>query len=347
MTVSSIKALLWLVTLGVVGYLGYTIYDWRENQASILAAKATPERQLEILSNVEKPEPPKQQIHPYKESIEPNFFVLNWTGKLPPPPPPPPGPEDTKPEGREPATPIADLLVVQFVQVDTSRPELSKACIKYTDASLSTKVEGEPQWLRPGDALHEPHQLWTVHEIKPNQVVFRRLLASGEPDEEEADQTASPPTAFDGDMIVAVGPDGAILPSRQDEYFPPLDGDAYRSPDRNRTVEVKPNYFQVGIEDKQQFNERYLDILSTEVRTRTYRENGKAAGIYVDSVVPGSLAAQHGAQVGDVIKSINGTPVNSTQEAISYVKNNKDQYSVWEVVVWNSGKERTVTYNVP
>ena len=47
---------------------------------------------------------------------------------------------------------------------------------------------------------------------------------------------------------------------------------------------------------------------------------------------------------GDVIKSINGQPVNSVQEAISFVKVNKDKYSTWEVVVENKGKQRTVTY---
>jgi len=45
-----------------------------------------------------------------------------------------------------------------------------------------------------------------------------------------------------------------------------------------------------------------------------------------------------------VIKSINGQPVNSVQEAISFVKVNKDKYSTWEVVVENKGKQRTVTY---
>ncbi|MEO0653123.1 MAG: PDZ domain-containing protein, partial [Planctomycetota bacterium] len=270
------------------------------------------------------------------------------TGKLPPPPPPPPGPPDENPKGRIPATPIADLLVVQFVQVDTSRPELSKALIKYTDQALSKLYDGEEQWLYAGDALGGVHKLWTVSEIRPNEVVFTRLLDDGEPDEEEDDQVARPPTAFDGDTLIVDATDGgAVVPDRDGDYFPPLGDDQYVGRGRDRTQEVRPNYFQVGVEDKRQFNENYLDILSTDVRTRAYRENGKAAGIQIQSVAPGSLAAQHGAKSGDVIKSINGNPVNSTQEAISYVKNNQGQYSTWEVVVWNSGKERTVTYNVP
>jgi PDZ domain-containing secreted protein len=48
-----------------------------------------------------------------------------------------------------------------------------------------------------------------------------------------------------------------------------------------------------------------------------------------------------------VIKAINGHPVNSEQEAISFIKNNKDKYDVWEVEIENKGKTKIVTYKVP
>jgi S1-C subfamily serine protease len=57
-----------------------------------------------------------------------------------------------------------------------------------------------------------------------------------------------------------------------------------------------------------------------------------------------SIAERHGAKEGDVVKSINGHPVNTTNEAITFVKTNKDKYSSWEVVIENKGKTRTVTY---
>jgi S1-C subfamily serine protease len=59
------------------------------------------------------------------------------------------------------------------------------------------------------------------------------------------------------------------------------------------------------------------------------------------------MAERHGAQAGDVIKSINGHTVNSTQEAITYVKTNSNKYTTWEVVIENKGKTRTVTYQSP
>ena len=48
-----------------------------------------------------------------------------------------------------------------------------------------------------------------------------------------------------------------------------------------------------------------------------------------------------------MIKSINGTPVTQLSEAITFVKNNKDKYSTWEVVVENRGQTRTVIYETP
>ena len=85
------------------------------------------------------------------------------------------------------------------------------------------------------------------------------------------------------------------------------------------------------------------------MRYRQWRDpsTGKYAGVELTEVQPGSLAAAHGAETGDVIKSINGHPVTSVQEAVSYVKNNSETTSVWEVVVVNQGKERTVIYESP
>lgn len=346
MSLSTIKALLWLVTLTVFGGLGYTLYDWQQNQGSLLATRAPASKQRDVLENVERPEPPKQQIHSYEGSIEPNFFRLNWTGKEAPPPPPPPGPDDV-PVAKPRATPIAELLRVLYVQVDTSLPEYSKALVRLTDAALA-RLEPEPLWLYVGDALPEPQELWVVHSIHDQGVTFRRLLDDGQPDPEVEDESASPSDAFeDQALIVAVGAEGAMLPDTQ--AFPPLAGEGYYTGRRPpTTVEVRPNVFAVGSEDMAMINESYLDILSTDVRTRTFRDSGgNPGGIQLLEVAPGSLAAKHGAKTGDVIKSINGTPVNSTQEAISYVKNNADNYTVWTVVVWNSGKERTVTYEVP
>lgn len=48
-----------------------------------------------------------------------------------------------------------------------------------------------------------------------------------------------------------------------------------------------------------------------------------------------------------MIKSVNGHPVTSVSEAITYVKNNSSQYTTWEVVVESKGKLKTLFYHSP
>ncbi|MDE0897356.1 MAG: PDZ domain-containing protein, partial [Planctomycetota bacterium] len=70
-------------------------------------------------------------------------------------------------------------------------------------------------------------------------------------------------------------------------------------------------------------------------------------GIEITKVPAGSMAAKHGAKEGDIIKSVNGHPVTTTQEAIKYAQNNAEKYTTWEILVENQGVERTVYYEVP
>lgn len=340
MSITTVKGVLWIANLGAVGALGYTLYDWTQTEAEKTAAKATAEIQKTWLDDLPRPEPPKQDIYPY-ERVEANFFQLNWTGKAPPPPPPPVAQVDPEEQKKPVATPIKDILKVLYLQVDTSAPAYSTALIKYTASALTTRFK-EPVNIFEGDALPEPHEGWQVESIGGNGVTFVWTL-----DGETDPQTAEPATAIDdGNLIVTVGDDGAMVPVRQ--TFPQA-MEGYVPPARRNTVEVRDGYIAVGTEDQAYIAENYLEILSTEVRQRPYRNprTGSWEGIEILSVAPGSVAAKHGAKTGDVVKSINGNPVNSTQEAIQYVKNNSDMYDVWTVVVENMGKERTITYEEP
>ena len=47
------------------------------------------------------------------------------------------------------------------------------------------------------------------------------------------------------------------------------------------------------------------------------------------------------------VPTINGHPVNSQQEAISFAKNNSERYSVWEVEVLRLGRIETIVYHSP
>ncbi|QDU68793.1 PDZ domain-containing protein [Engelhardtia mirabilis] len=339
MSISTVKAVLWVANLGALGTLGYTLYDWTQTEGEKLTAQVTRQMQQDLLDDIPRPEPPKQDIYPY-ERVEANFFALEWTGKEPPPvvvdkPVDPGTPAKVK------ATPIADILKVLYLQVDTTAPQHSVALVKYKLAALTSRFK-EPVNLYIGDTLPSPQNGWIVDSMTEEGVVFRRVSE----DDDEEPQTARPARASDGDLIVEVGEDGAMMPVRE---FIPAAREGFVPTRPQRTIERSPNNFVFGDEDLVAINENYLEILSNEVRHRPYRDprTGTWSGVEILSVTPGSIAAQHGAKSGDVIKSINGTPVNSVQEAIQYVKNNADAYDVWTVVVENSGKTRTVTYQKP
>ena len=81
------------------------------------------------------------------------------------------------------------------------------------------------------------------------------------------------------------------------------------------------------------------------MKTKTRFVDGKRSGVELTEVREGSIASRHGAQSGDVVISINGTPVNSQQEAIAFAKNNSERYSVWEVEVLRLGRIETIIYH--
>ena len=76
-------------------------------------------------------------------------------------------------------------------------------------------------------------------------------------------------------------------------------------------------------------------------------KDGKRAGVEITEVREGSIAGRHGAQSGDVVISINGTPVGSQQEAIGFAKANSERYSVWTVEVLRLGRVETLVYHSP
>ena len=112
---------------------------------------------------------------------------------------------------------------------------------------------------------------------------------------------------------------------------------------------IGKNKYQIGTEDAVYLGENYPQILTNDLRYRTYRnpKTGRRGGIELQDVRAGSVAERHGARSGDIIISVNDHAVTSVQEAVSFVKTNSERFSTWDVVVENMGRRRTVTYQSP
>jgi membrane-associated protease RseP (regulator of RpoE activity) len=333
MNVGRIKLACWVGVLGLCGYLAWDVYHFitvvtPENQAQI-----SEETQLEYLKVPLPPEEARGGV-PYT-SVKRSYTDLNWSGS-------PPVPEHV-PETPLPTvvvqTPMAELLTVLMIQYDGEDADQSLAPVTLRYGANENLV------LRKDDRLPGKHQYARVSMIQPGFVEFSFDAQEGQ---EPRQPERVPPPPFKGEGrgfgIVKISDSGVPIE-------PPRDSLITMSADRNRfnyetTTEVRTNQFQVGYKDAATFNENWSNILSGEVRTRQHRDprTGRYAGIQVTDIAPGSIVSRHGLQAGDIVKSINGDPVTSTQEAISYVKTNAETTRNWEVVVERQGRDVTLTY---
>jgi hypothetical protein len=269
---------------------------------------------------------------------DPNCRHLNWTGKPPPPPPSTTGPAvDEKP----PRVTAADLVKILMVKVDTTDAAQSAVYLKYRSkaAVLNTGTGGVIPPLHEGDHLAAPHQGVRLASITAQGVVFAF-------DEEgREDETVSPDEFALGTTIVQVMEEGGLmLPAIG--AIPRASAAPWRP---TKTTAFGQNRWMLGTDDVAYANDNYAKILADDVRTARHQDprTGKYDGVELKAVTPGSFAERHGAQEGDVVKSINGHPVTSVQEAISYAKMNANQFTTWEIVVERNGRLQTFYYHSP
>ncbi|MBK8178493.1 MAG: hypothetical protein IPK67_06305 [Planctomycetes bacterium] len=333
MNTGQLKLVSWTLAsvfgLGLAGYVGnYLLHR------GTLEARVGGKEIQDVLSKVTPVEKKAEDIVSY-DLVNAALYKFNWTGKAPPKPV-----EEVKPvakvtPGTEPVSTLVQVLLIKEDPIDDSG---SRAVIKYLPAAKVTMKD--PAIVKHvGDTLDGSLDFISIGDITAAGVVFKFR------DGKRADETVGVNELSRRlDMDTIAGTKG-VLPATPEVRYPkgPRYGEA---PDR--TVRLSDTSFQIGTADMDDWNDNYQDYL-TEVEHRQHRDpsTGKYDGIVLDKVPPGSVAAAHGAKDGDIIKSINGHPVNSTQEAISFVKNNKDKYDVWEVEVENKGKIRIVTYKVP
>ncbi len=334
MNIGQVKFVSWtvagLLTLGLGAYVWSFVSTLEDRRA-----QPDPELVRAHLSQVQ-PAPLKNDGQVKYDDVRRLFSDLNWTGAMQATVVEQPTTVvNTAPE----VVPVRDLVRIMSVQVDLADPKGSAVFVKYKPrAQVANKGLGV-SLVREGESLSQPHEGLRIESITTDGVTFAFA------DEARAKETLFP-IEFDARAhIVQVGPDGVVAP--------PAAGGITRREGRTtppgKTTPIGANRFRLGTEDVQDFSDNYLELLSRDVRLRQHRDprTGRYDGIEISDVSPGSLAERHGATEGDVVKSINGHAVNSTQEAINFVKMNKDKYSSWEVVIENKGKTRTVTYESP
>ena len=349
MNIGQIKILAWLTASLLTLGLSFYVYSF-VNELQELRQPPDPKKVKAVLEEVEPVKLKTEDVVAYDDVIrlllpsceackrnDPSHHHLNWTGK-----------EkvvvvddqkpvvDTGPKN----VPVRDLVIVAMIKVDLSDAQNSSVFLKYKPAaSLQVAMPGGGQLLRVGDHLAAPHDKVTIDAIEPDAVVF---AFEGTDREKE---TLGPADFDVKTQIVQVGPDGIVMP-KLGASIPRGNAPAFRP---GKTTAIGENKWVLGSEDIDYVGKNYPEIFAQQVRTARHQDpkTGKYDGIEIKSLDPNSVAASHGAQEGDVIKSINGHPVTSVQEAITFVKNNSHQYTTWEVIVESKGKLVTKIYHSP
>lgn len=283
----------------------------------------------------------RRLFHPSCEKCptDKNCRHLNWTGAVKAAPAPV-NTTDSLVKPVAPAIAVKELIRILMVKVDMAEPKDSNVFLKYRPKSGVTNSGNPPGFLmRQGDHLLAPHDKIRIESITADGVLFAFEESDRESELLGADELDV------GAAIVQVGPDGVIMPKSRN----PIPQGTAPAFNPEHTTQLGANHFVLGTNDMDYFNENYAEVLVQDVRTTRHQDprTGKYDGIEIKQVAAGSIAERHGAQEGDVIKSINGFPVTSVQEAITFAKNHASEYTIWKIVVENKGKSRTVVYETP
>jgi hypothetical protein len=317
-----------LLGLGMAAYIGFYFFQRDRFQEQV-----TTERMKAVLDAVPDVVTQVEDIVD-RARFERALQGYDWTAKPPPEKPVEVATQATEPEKR----PIDRLVKLKLCKVDAATPEYGECVLKYlADARVTVPNDGVVRKV-VGDRLDQALSYIRIASITEAGVEF--AYDDGRPSEflVANDFPLTGYVVVDGDTIVQVTRPQVSIPQAMQRYV-----------SGPKTQEISPTKFRLGTEDVDQFAQNYPEILTRDVGYRQHRDprTGKYDGIEVTRVEPGSIVARHGVQSGDVIKSINGEPVSSREEAINYVKANQDVYDRWEVEIENRGQTRIVTYLSP
>ncbi|MCU0726655.1 MAG: PDZ domain-containing protein [Planctomycetes bacterium] len=115
-------------------------------------------------------------------------------------------------------------------------------------------------------------------------------------------------------------------------------------------VESRPGsgIFDVPPESREWWAEYGESVLEKDVTVQpvTDPDTGKAAGLMLKEITTGSYPARCGFRPGDIVRSVNGVPVHSRQEAVAYARGPGKDAAKYVVEVERGGRVITLTFNV-
>lgn len=339
MNINQVKAFVWLVSAAVTAGLGYFVFDFIRHKPQLEERRIPPALGVEYLTNIAEISGPKQDFLD-AGAVQRAFRDMNWTGE---PPPPEPEKVETHVEVAKPHyDPMDKLLTVLVVAEDPRNPGYGRAWVQYLPASKVPVVKGNPYLneIRVGQRLPGPLEYAMVKAITTEKGVTFAF------DDAEREEESLLPIEESSGVVPYVLRPGDQPITAPKERVPGVDLSTYWP---QKSVEIEENTWLIGTEDAQRLGENYGKIIAEETDYRKHRNprTGEYDGIELKEVKPGGIIASHGAQAGDIIKSINGNSVTSPAEAITYIKNHKDECTTWTVVIENKGRERTMVIKSP
>jgi len=86
------------------------------------------------------------------------------------------------------------------------------------------------------------------------------------------------------------------------------------------------------------------DIL-TQVRVEPFMQDGKAAGLQVSDISPGSIFERMGLEDGDVVQAVNNREIKSPDDVVAFYQGLKSA-SRLNLLVTRAGRRRVLNYNI-
>ncbi len=302
-----IKASFWAVDLLLTTIIVFFLFKAGQH---ILAAPSAPPEPLSDNSGAKAPAASRMKIQSYQEYAslgKSNLFgaLASSQGVVPP------KIEETLPE----TTLELELLGC----VASEEPALSSAIIR----DKKTRAEGT---YAPGDFIVSDAKLEAIREC---EVVISR---SG--------RREVLTMSFKGESpFVASSP----FSGGRSAPFPSPTRTSATSQEAIRVVNDNLRY--INRQRLMQEARSNIGQLLNQVNTSPNTVDGNPAGMRIDALGSDPLIDQSGIQAGDVIKSVNGIRVNSTEDIIG-VSDRLENSPEIRVVVERDGRHRTLVYKV-